>query len=123
MEVVVTWTYSQSTGKLAHNGNVVGEGYSGHGAGKDNPNLQFEPNIGPIPQGIYHIGAPHNTDSHGPFVMRLTPAPGNAMGHRAGFLIHGDNKRHDASQGCVILAPHLRHRVWGSGDRTLTVTR
>jgi len=119
----MAWKYKQSTGELDLSNIRVGSGYSGTGAGRNNPAMQTVQNVGPIPQGHYLIGAPHDTETHGPYVMRLTPEPETITYGRAGFLIHGDNRRHDASQGCIILDPHLRHRIWHSGDRRLQVLR
>jgi hypothetical protein len=84
--------------------------------------MQGVRNVGPVPQGTYTIGQPHDTATHGPYVMVLTPVQGTNTFGRSGFLIHGDNKRHDASHGCIILDRTLRHRVWGSGDHTIQVT-
>src|SRR5277367_6929293 len=118
------YTYSQSTGILARNGVTVGEGYSGHGAGRNNPAMQAVPDVGPIPQGQYSIGPPFDTppSAHGPHVMRLTPVAGNNMFGRDGFLMHGDNPEHDASEGCIIMPPSVRGAVSASGDTDLTVT-
>jgi hypothetical protein len=118
----MTWSYSQSTGDLGYNNACVGVGYSGTGAGRNNPAMQSVRNVGPIPQGRYSIAAPHDTASHGPYVMALTPLAGTLTFTRGGFLIHGDNRRHDASQGCIILGPALRHQIWKSGDHVIVVT-
>jgi hypothetical protein len=46
------WTYSESTGALTNpTGVVAGTGYSGCGAGYNNPAAQGTDNVGPIPQG------------------------------------------------------------------------
>jgi len=118
------YTYSQSTGVLARNGAAVGHGYSGHGAGRNNPAMQAAPNVGPIPQGQYKIGPPFDTppSAHGPHVMRLIQAPGTDTFGRDGFLMHGDNPQHDASEGCIIMPPDVRNAVSASGDTDLTVT-
>lgn len=51
-------TYRQSTGELLDaNGVVIGVGYSGSPAGKNNPAMQNVVDVGPIPQGTYHVGA------------------------------------------------------------------
>jgi hypothetical protein len=105
------------------NKQLAGKGYSGTGAGRDNPAMQGVHNVGPIPQGAYEIGTPHDTATHGPYVMRLTPKPHTVTYGRAGFLIHGDNKRHDASHGCIILARDLRHKIWSSGDHKIDVVK
>ena len=122
----MNWTYHQSTGQLFHGSNLVGAGYSGHPpSGKNNPDMQDVPNVGPIPRGGYTIGAPHNTETHGPFVMSLTPNAENEMHGRTGFLIHGDSIAHPgfASEGCIIMSAEIRHNIWDSGDRRLIVVR
>ncbi len=53
--------------------------------------------------------------------MRLTPVPGTQTFGRDGFLIHGDNRRHDASQGCIVLDRTARNRIATSGDTRLNV--
>lgn len=118
------WTYKQSTGELfAPDGSVAATGYSGAGLGKNNPEAQDQHNVGPIPEGRYLIEAPGDTESHGPFVMPLIPAPENEMFGRCGFLLHGDSVHAPgtASQGCVILPRTTRERIWASGDRDLQV--
>ncbi len=117
----MSWTYQQSTGEMTSPNGAVSTGYSGHGDGKNNPDMQDVPKIGPIPQGLYTIG-PSYTDPHkGPCVMRLTPDPDNEMFGRAGFLIHGDNPQHDASEGCIIQGPTTRHAIAASTDKRLEV--
>ena len=117
----MTWRYDQSSGSLDHDGTPVGTGYSGMGVYRNDPTAEDRPNEGPIPRGTYTIGEPHDTQTHGPFVMRLTPDPSDDMHGRAGFLIHGDNQTHTASQGCIILARPIREQVWQSGDTELEV--
>lgn len=117
------WIYNQSNGTFSRDGELTGEGYSGFGAGKNNPALQDQRDVGPIPQGIYEIGPPHDTTTHGPHVMSLTPADGTDTFGRGGFLIHGDSKEHPgaASHGCIILPPDLRSKISASGDSQLQV--
>lgn len=120
----MTWTYQQSTGQLSHGGAPVAVGYSGAGDGKNNPAMQDVHNVGPIPVGRYTIGEPCDTQTHGPYVLRLTPDEGNEMCGRAGMLIHGDSVAHPgtASQGCIIMARAVREQVWNSGDLDIEVT-
>lgn len=119
------WTYSQSTGQLRHNGQLVGTGYSGAGltsaTGRNNPAMQNIANQGPIPQGQWQIGVAYNHPSKGPTVMALTPVGHNAFG-RTAFLIHGNNAQDNASEGCMIMGPVIRQQIASSGDTTLTVT-
>jgi hypothetical protein len=117
------WIYEQLTGDLRYDGKVVASGYSGHGEHKNDPSAQSMHNVGPIPVGYYTIGAPHETATHGPYVLTLTPYEQNQMFSRAGFLIHGDSKAEPgaASQGCVIMGRSVREAIWQSNDRTLKV--
>ncbi len=114
------WNYSQSTGALTRDGQFVATGYSGAGTGRNNPVEQAVPNVGPIPQGRYHIGPPFNAAVQGPCVMRLTPVGHAALG-RDGFLIHGDNLTHEASTGCIVLPPEIREMIAASPDHDLEV--
>jgi len=117
------WTWHQSSGELLHDDKLVGKGYAGNGAGKNNPAMQDVKNTGPLPQGWYTIGPPKDRAKLGPYVLKLTPAKENEMYGRSAFLIHGDSKRAPgtASDGCIILMPALRIQIWESGDHDLTV--
>lgn len=119
----MSWTYSQSTGLLsAADNSYSSTGYSGHGEGRNNPDMQNVSNVGPIPQGTYTVGKPYNDPEKGPCVMRLTPVAGDEMYGRSGFLMHGNNKKNDASEGCIVTGPVTRVKVSTSEDRTLVVT-
>jgi hypothetical protein len=122
-------TYEQSTGRLLNSaGTPLGVGYAGAGDGKNQPDQQQVENVGPIPVGVYDVGPPHDTAAHGPFVLTLTPHPGNEMFGRAGFLIHGDSVANPgtASQGCIIQARSAREAAWQdcqTNQAALTVIR
>lgn len=115
------WTYHQITGELLHNGEFQGTGYSGTGNGRNNPNAQSEQNIGPIPQGIYQIGPAYDHPQLGPRVMNLDAEQDTNTFGRDLFRIHGDNARHDASHGCIILGPAIRQQIAASGENVLEV--
>lgn len=118
------WEYQQSTGVVKDpSGRVTGKGYSGNGAGKDNPEMQRVEKVGPIPVGSYLIGYPHDSETLGKYVMELKPDVNNQMFGRAGFFLHGDSLEHpgEASEGCIVLPPVVRHLIGTSGVRTLTV--
>lgn len=94
----MTWTYSQSTGRLSHDGEVIATGYAGHDAGLDDPSAQQSAFVGPLPQGTYDIGPPMSDGGHmGPYVLPLGPWPINNMFGRSGFYIHGDTPARDQS--------------------------
>ena len=117
------WKYEQASGQLSRDGANIVRGYSGAGEGKNNPEDQEIHNVGPLPRGSYTITAPHDTVTHGPYVLPLTPDPANEMFGRAGFLIHGDSvvSPGTASEGCLIFPRNIRERIWTSGDTALTV--
>ena len=120
----MSWTYSQSTGHMSHNGQLVGIGYSGHDDGKNNPSMQTVPNVGPIPQGQYSIGAPRDSDKVGPFALPLDPMAGTNTFGRSAFMIHGDSIVHPgtASEGCIIILRDVRNQIAASNDPALIVT-
>jgi hypothetical protein len=121
------WTYSQSTGTLCQDGAEFGIGYSGHGAGLDNAADQFVVGEGPLPQGLYTIGAPLDPRDHlGPLAMPLIPNSGNDMEGRSAFFMHGDNAlmNHTGSDGCIVMEPLIRAAVnaaRAAGDDQLEV--
>ena len=117
------WIYSQPTGRMTKDGLLLASGYSGNDEGKNNPNMQSVHNKGPIPVGLYTMLEPVDTDTHGPYVIRLEPDEQNEMFGRAGFLIHGDSIDHPgtASQGCIIMPRYARERLWDTGDHKLRV--
>src|SRR5262249_11544540 len=118
----MSWTFSQRTGQIKHNGHPVGSGYSGRGAGLHNPAMEMVTGTGPIPQGEWHIGPAHTHSGKGHVVMSLTPV-GHLAYYRDHFLIHGDNKKlnHTASHGCIILGAKIRKIIAHSHDEQLFV--
>lgn len=120
------WTYKQSSGGLTDpNGVVIGIGYSGHGAGVNNPEMQDQPDVGPIPQGFWSIGPSFGSPTKGPVVCDLTPLPLTNTFGRSGFMLHGDSiefaGQEEASHGCIIMSRLVRETVAASGDRVLQV--
>lgn len=115
------WIYKQFTGELFHNDNFVGKGYSGKGIHKNNPASEPIKNWGTIPKGRYIIGDFNN--HKGPMTIILNPDKNNIMYGRDAFRIHGDSKESpgNASEGCIILGPHVRIDIIHSPDRELIV--
>jgi RHS repeat-associated protein len=132
------WEYAQNSGKLTYIDDKTGVrtlkaiGYAGKGLGKNNANWdnirggKNIPNSGPLPAGKYTF-APmieNYVTSRGvslPFTMQLIPDPENEMFGRSGFLAHGDNSTHTASDGCLIFDRAMRKAIDESGDRALQV--
>lgn len=120
----MTWKYSQSTGRLTRDGgDLVGQGYSGNGIGKNDPHMQSARNVGPIPVGNWSIEAPFRHSHAGNYTMRLVPSPMTNTYGRTGFMMHGDSAAHPgrASDGCIIMPFPTRKQVWESGDHRLQV--
>lgn len=115
-------TYSQSTGVLRSNeGRWMGVGYSGNGAALNNPADETIHGHGPIPRGVWTLGAP--TEEKGPLTFPLTPSDSTKVFGRSGFLIHGDNSKLNlsASEGCVVLGRSIRNAIALNGDSILEV--
>eukprot|EP00485_Elphidium_margaritaceum_P001715 CAMPEP_0202692490 /NCGR_PEP_ID=MMETSP1385-20130828/6852_1 /ASSEMBLY_ACC=CAM_ASM_000861 /TAXON_ID=933848 /ORGANISM="Elphidium margaritaceum" /LENGTH=251 /DNA_ID=CAMNT_0049348027 /DNA_START=65 /DNA_END=820 /DNA_ORIENTATION=+ len=124
----VCWTYSQTTGVLQYGQEIVANGYSGKGAGLNNPVQEHVEFVGPIPRGKYTIGASYHHKGDPPLgkvVMNLDPDNHNARG-RTHFRIHGDNAKGNksASQGCIVLSPTtVRQKIADSDCKLLLVVK
>ena len=119
------WIYRQSTGRLLDPAGLVkATGYSGHGDGLNNPALECDAGVGPIPAGLWTIGEPKTPPDHlGPLAMPLTLTRGDAHG-RSAFFIHGDfpsDASELASRGCIVLSYPVRAAINASSDRGLKV--
>jgi len=110
---MVSATYEQATGLFTIHTPLPRRfvGYSGHGRGRNNPDLQAVRCTGPIPRGVWTVSRAWDDSKHGPICFRLTPKPGTDTFGRSGFLIHGDNVRGDASLGCIILEREARRAI------------
>lgn len=118
----MTWRYRITTGTLTHDGVFAGTGYSGlAGFTRNNPAAVDLVGKGPIRPGKWRIGEPYDHPVLGPCVMNLDPEPETVTHGRSLFRIHGDNARHDASHGCIILGPAIRHQIRDSADNQLEV--
>jgi len=122
------WVYSVKPEKFYH---AVGgverllpeTPYSGFGEAKNDPSKQQLAGLGPIPQGVYWIGAEREDSDCGPVVLPLTPLRGTETFQRGSFEIHGDSKEHpgSASHGCIILPRKLREQIADGHDKLLVV--
>jgi hypothetical protein len=114
------WKYVQSTGDIYRNDVYVDTGYSGSGAGRNNPSQECVIEVGPIPAGYYTIGS--EVEKPTPVTLPLSADdPNYCNPPRSGFLIHGDNQSGNASTGCVVLKRSTRETIRDSGDSRLRV--
>jgi hypothetical protein len=101
----------QTTGKTV----IEGTCYSGTGTGRDNPAMNGAPGQGPTPRGWWDIAGGQTTRLGSPS-FRLAPDASNSV-HQTGrqpnsFLIHADNARNDASEGCTICERRIREVIF-----------
>lgn len=118
------WLYDQSSGKLLDpEGGECSSGYSGHGAGKNNPAMQSVRAVGPIPRGSWKMVRVWNSPNTGPYTIVLEPFDKNKSFGRSEFRIHGDSKKNpgNASRGCIILTRAIREKMFKSGDMIVKV--
>ena len=128
---MANWTFEQRTGKLYDpQGNCVATGYAGgnegkNPEGKNNPDMQDKPCIGPLPEGMYTLETPIMQSHLGPFAIPLEPDSGNTMFGRGYFYVHGDTiaSPGSASEGCIIMDRTTRNMMWESSDHRLKVVR
>ena len=119
------WTYCQTDGAFTDPDEArAGEGYSGHGPGLNNPAMEADAGVGPIPAGPWRMRLAVDHPRLGPCAIPLTPDGFDPHG-RSEFFIHGDNAQlnHGASHGCIVTGHAVRVALAGSLDRTLHVIR
>jgi hypothetical protein len=122
------WLYLSRSGALLRSlptghREIVAYGFAGRREGLNDPDLQHVKGIGPLPEGLYTIEAPHDSATTGPYTLRLVPHPNNRMFGRSSFAMHGPNKAAPAesSHGCMVFEITRRRLTWESGDHTLKV--
>lgn len=120
-------TFDRHTGKLfAENGTLISAGiWAGHGNAANDVTREREIGVGPLPAGIYSIGAARTSAKLGSFVLDLVPTHGTEMYGRSLFRIHGDTVNdvtHSASDGCIIAPKPVRVWINRQADRRIKVT-
>lgn len=116
--------FHQDSGVIRdRHGRIIGAGYSGRGAHKNQHGSQAVKGEGPIPVGVYVIGEPRTSPHTGRFVLPLTPVHGNEMFGRGSFEMHGENLAHvgESSNGCIVAPLPVRQEIANSGDVLLAV--
>lgn len=119
--------YSQSTGCVTDdNGMNIAIGWAGHGEAKNNPAMQGEQNLGPLPRGVYKVLPwEERHPGLGPMVARILQVSGETYG-RSGFFIHGPSldkaKYGQESKGCIVVPRSDREKIKALNPSTITVT-
>jgi hypothetical protein len=106
--------YQQATGKLYDDNNdLIGIGWAGHQAGRNNPQMQDIKDVGPLPVGKYVINDPINSPKLGPEAFSLMPDSSNKMFGRSAFYIHGASITNPAmsSDGCIVMPRPTRDLI------------
>lgn len=120
------WTYHQRSGLLEAPDGTPYQGpgvYSGQPPFRNEPTAESRSYQGPIPRGPYRIDlAPYDSDSTGPYTLKLEPQGHNAHG-RTDFRIHGDSitRPRFASTGCIVAPRSVRQAIVNSRDNELNV--
>lgn len=118
----MTWQYKISTGEITHDDTHIETAYSGlAGQCRNNPDCCSIHNVGPIPVGDWTLGPCYDDPHRGKCTVRLLPKPETETFGRSGFLIHGDNISHTASEGCIIASLGIRQKLCSSTDKELRV--
>lgn len=111
---------------------IANNGYSGNGAGKNDPDMQCLQDNGPIPQGLWNIvGVFNKNPDKAPtdFALKLSPDPTTDVCGRTNFWIHGDRNENppfdpqSASEGCIIYPRNIRELIWNNQDKFDTKLR
>jgi hypothetical protein len=125
----MAWKYFQRTGVLCDSqGCGKATGYAGGNCGKNpegknNPEMQNIPDVGPLPRGTYTMLAPVPHPKLGPLAIPLKPDPSNEMFGRGGFYCHGDSIENpgNVSEGCIVMPLWIRAMLATSQDRVIVV--
>lgn len=127
-------TFSQSQGTITQDDGtlVTDQAFAGndsrpgvnptHIQGRNNPDAQGIHKIGPLPQGVYTLGAWEEHPRLGPICSPLTQISGETFGRDA-FYIHGPSSLDyaNSSEGCIVV-PHVpREAIMNLAPDTITV--
>lgn len=117
-------TFEITTGQLRSKGLLIGTGYSGAPGFVNDPTTCDLKDKGPLPPGIYTMGALCQEPVLGPDCIPLTPDPTNEMFGRGSFFIHGDDAAKppwSSSEGCIVMGREIREQLAQDVDHILRV--
>ena len=133
----LVYSIENQTLRTPEGGDMADDVYSGKGQHRNRAASQDIEDFGPIPEGNWRVQeiTDPNYFERSPKrqrpVFRLVPDEVTArrvgkdgMGRKpSSFLIHGNNKENDASQGCIILNKPARERLRNFEGGWIRVTR
>jgi len=99
------YVYNQRTGQLTLDNQVIGTGFSGTGAAKNNPALQKQKKIGPIPVGEWRVAGRRNDANTAEPILELQFFNGIKIAGRMpseAFTIHSDNAPNAGESGIAM---------------------
>lgn len=118
------WTYNQVNGVLAHDGQQVAIGYSGHPPHVNDAGAEDIKGVGPIPRGYWTFGEAVQHPALG-WAIPLVANIGTETFGRSGFWCHGDEIEQPgqglASDGCMIMNLTTRVLINSDLDKELNV--
>jgi hypothetical protein len=124
------WYFESSTGNFfTPDKQLRSRGYAGGNCGKNpegrnNPDMQDQAKIGPLPEGLYTRGKLVPQSRLGKDAIELIPDPNNEMFDRSDFFLHGDTvPSGNASEGCIIQPHDARMEFNSSDDDQIQVVR
>jgi hypothetical protein len=101
-----TFDYNVRTGQFKLNNQPIGMGFSGTGAGRNNPDLVAQLKTGPIPGGDWRVSGRRTEPKTGEPIVELEFFNGNNVKGRMpgeSFTIHAENSANAGQSG--IAAP------------------
>ena len=125
----MNWNFESSSGKMFDpTGGLISTGYAGGNCGKNpeginNPAMEDQKCIGPLPKGLYTFDDMIDHPKLGTYAIPLIPDPANEMYGRGSFFVHGDNAdmNRSASEGCIIMPRGVRLTMAHSSSNVLEV--
>lgn len=104
------YVYNVRTGQLTLDNQVVGVGFSGTAAARNNPALQNQAKTGPIPVGEWRIAVRINDFQTGEPILHLHPLMNPPVRFGETFTIHADTSP-TAGQSGIAMPRNVRDAI------------
>jgi hypothetical protein len=116
------FVYNQRTGQLTRDNQLVGMGFSGTGAARNNPALQNQPKTGPIPAGEWRIALRVKDFKTGEPLFHLHQLTNPPVRFGEPFTIHADT-RPNAGESGIAMPRNVRDGIKVGGFTKLKVVQ